>query len=78
MATEQLKGQRKEMQAVPMSSKDGEAGLNPKKWEAVTLLGTLGTSINFFIYFYLFIYFCFLGPHLRHVEVPRPGVESEL
>ena len=26
---------------------------------------------------YLFIY-CFLGPHLQHIEVPRPGVNSEL
>ena len=22
--------------------------------------------------------FCFLGPHLRHMQVPQPGVESEL
>ena len=28
--------------------------------------------------FYLFIYFCFLGLHPRHVEVPRLGFESEL
>ena len=28
---------------------------------------------------YLFIYlFCFLGPHPRHMEVPRLGVQSEL
>ena len=27
---------------------------------------------------YLFIYFVFLGPHLRHMEVPRLGVRSEL
>ena len=26
----------------------------------------------------LFIFFSFLGPHLRHMEVPRLGVESEL
>ena len=26
----------------------------------------------------LLIYFCFLGPHLRHMEVPRLGVASEL
>ena len=26
----------------------------------------------------LFIYFCFLGLHLWHMEVPRLGVESEL
>ena len=28
--------------------------------------------------FYLFIYFVFLGLPLQHMEVPRPGVESEL
>ena len=27
---------------------------------------------------YLFFYFCFLGPHLRHMEVPRLGLESDL
>ena len=27
----------------------------------------------------VFIYlFCFLGPHLWHMEIPRLGVESEL
>ena len=26
----------------------------------------------------LFFFFSFLGPHLRHVEVPRLGVKSEL
>ena len=32
-----------------------------------------------FSYFYnLKIFFCFLGPHPRHMEVPRLGVESEL
>ena len=25
-----------------------------------------------------FFFFCFLGPHLQHMEVPRLGVESEL
>ena len=29
------------------------------------------------IYIYIFIY-CFLGPHPRHMEVPRLGVKSEL
>ena len=28
--------------------------------------------------FYLFIFFVFLGPHLRHMEVPGLGVQSEL
>ena len=28
--------------------------------------------------FFFFFFFCFLGPYLQHLEVPRPGVESEL
>ena len=28
--------------------------------------------------FSLFIYLVLLGPHLRHMEVPRLGVKSEL
>ena len=28
--------------------------------------------------FYIFFYFCFLGPHPWHMDVPRLGVESEL
>ena len=32
----------------------------------------MGTPI-----YYLFMY-CFLGPHLQHMEVPRLGVELEL
>ena len=27
---------------------------------------------------FLFVCFVFLGPHLRHMEVPKPGVDSEL
>ena len=27
---------------------------------------------------YYYFYFCFLGLHSRHMDVPRPGVESEL
>ena len=35
--------------------------------------------LTLFFYFYLFIYlFCFLGPHLQHMEIPRPGVKLEL
>ena len=37
---------------------------------------TAGTPRFFFLSF-LFS-FVFLGPHLRHMEVPRPGVESQL
>ena len=32
---------------------------------------------SFFLCFILFC-FCFLGLHLRHMEVPRLGVEPEL
>ena len=27
---------------------------------------------------FLFVLFCFLGPHLQHLEVPRLGVQLEL
>ena len=27
---------------------------------------------------FLFLSFCFLGPHPRHMELPRLGVKSEL
>ena len=33
------------------------------------------TKNHFAGYFY---FFAFLGPHPQHIEVPRPGVESEL
>ena len=46
------------------------------------------TSLGFFFFFgcvcvwvCVFVcleFFCFLGPHLRHVEVPRLRVESKL
>ena len=29
-----------------------------------------------FILFYCFNFFCFLGQHLQHMEVPRLGAES--
>ena len=32
----------------------------------------------FFFFFFFFYFSCFLGPHPRHMEVPRLGVESEL
>ena len=30
------------------------------------------------ICFFFFFFLVFLGPHLRHMEVPRLGVEAEL
>ena len=32
----------------------------------------------FLLFYFILFYFCFLGPHLKHMQVPRPGVESEL
>ena len=31
-----------------------------------------------FVLFFIFLSFCSLGPHLRHMEVPRLGIQSEL
>ena len=36
------------------------------------------TLYKFNVTDFLFFFFCFLGPHLRHTEVPRLGVELEL
>ena len=33
---------------------------------------------SFFFFFFFFFFFVFIGPHLRHMEVPRLGVQSEL
>jgi len=33
-------------------------------------------SFSFFLFFFFFVFS--LGPHPRHMEVPRLGVESEL
>ena len=38
---------------------------------------TVGTPVDFY-FIYLYIYFCFLGPNLQHMEAPRAGVELEL
>ena len=32
----------------------------------------------FFTFIFLLFFFVFLGPHMRHMDVPRLGVESEL
>ena len=37
------------------------------------LIKTLG-----FLFLAFFFFLVFSGPHLRHLEVPRPGVKSEL
>ena len=33
---------------------------------------------HFYLFIFLFFCFLFLGPHLRHMEAPRLGVDSEL
>ena len=33
---------------------------------------------NLYIYTHFFFFFCFLGPHPQHTEVPRLGVKSKL
>ena len=41
----------------------------------------VGSHVVFVAVFWVFVWlgvFCFLGPHLRHTEVPRLGVQSEL
>ena len=35
-----------------------------------------GRSGFLFVCFFVVFCFCFLGPHLRHIEVPRLGIES--
>ena len=39
---------------------------------------SLSSSLLLYYYYYYYIFFVFLGPHLRHMEVPRLGVQSEL
>ena len=34
--------------------------------------------LSFFVFVFVFCFCLFLGPHLRHMEVPRLGVPSEL
>ena len=39
---------------------------------------SLGGYLFVFACFILFCLLCFLGPHLRHKEIPRVGVKLEL
>ena len=36
------------------------------------------SDVSFHGHFILFYFICILGPHWWHMEVPRPGVKSEL
>ena len=42
------------------------------------LLPAAGTCVCLFLFFSFFVFLPFLGPLLRHMEVLRLGVESEL
>ena len=57
-----------------------------RSWEASDFPQFLGwgesqpiSIMVFFVFvFFFFFFFVSLGPHLRHMEVPRLGVQSEL
>ena len=49
----------------------------PSLLEKLTHISFPQAFISSFLSF-LFIYFCFLGPYLQHMEVPGLGVELEL
>ena len=49
------------------------ANLKEKQWEVIFL-----TKAFFFNSFLIFNFFFFLRPHLGHMEVPKPGIKSEL
>ena len=51
-------------------------GEGPCLWREIVAQSVKGCEI--FIQQSLFIFFFVLGPHPRHIEVPRLGVESEL
>ena len=44
----------------------------------VALLSSRGVFLFVCLFVLIFSFFFVLGPHLRHMEVPRLGVESEL
>ena len=48
-----------------------------KKKNRTLAVLTLCQGVVYFVFF-CFVLFCFLGPNLRYMEVPRLGVESEL
>ena len=45
----------------------------------MSLVGKLSLSTgNTLIYLFIYLFIAFLGPHVKHMEVPRLGVESVL
>ena len=57
-----------------------QGGVQPVSLPLTTLLFANWSQGRYWLYLfiYLFIFFVFLGPHRRHMEVPRLGVESGL
>ena len=57
-------------------------GIKPAS--SLILVGFVSTAPQWELFFFffnlknVFKFFCFLGPHPQHMEVPRLGVESEL
>ena len=51
-------------------------GISLAQQESVSLAQIIKVFVEFSSFFFFF--FVFVGPHLRHMEVPRSGVESEL
>ena len=51
-----------------------------KCWLKMRIIGPYPrhSESDFFFLFFFFFFFVFLGPHPRHMEVPRLEVQSEL
>ena len=50
----------------------------PDWWKLMPRSLQSGRAHLYFIYLFIFVFLPFLGPLLRHMEVPRLGVQSEL
>ena len=61
----------------PLSEVRDRTHIFTEKMWVLNLLSHNGNSSYTCISFLVF-FFCFLGPHSRHMEVPRLGIESEL
>ena len=60
---------------VPLTPNPANSVVEMFSWHFVlTWVGLPFTCAQLFIY----LFFVFLGPHPQHMELPRPGVESEL
>ena len=47
-------------------------------YNEIPLFGTHIYCLVFWRVWGVFLFFCFLGPYVQHMEVPRLGVKSEL